>query len=409
MEKEEITQISTRLMASTGDELGLLGFGCMRFPKKGRRFDMEAVEQMLRHAIAAGVNYFDTAYMYGGSEEALGAVLAKAGPDGQRLREKVNIATKMPIMMIRTREAMDEKLAISLRRLQTDYVDYYLVHGISSLAQWDKLKQLGACEFLEKQRDEGKIRHIGFSWHGNLFEFRQVVDDYPWDFCQIQYNYVDEHTQAGTEGLQYAAQKGLGIVVMEPLRGGTLADKLPSKAAQLVSKHKDEQGRVRSAAYWGMRWVMEKPEVNVVLSGMNAMEQLTENIAAANDSTPGSLGAADAAMIQNIVAIYNENNRVPCTGCSYCMPCPSGVDIPTCLSYYNSKTVFGGASNDLRYLLYTGGKQPGRASQCEKCGACETKCPQHIPIMDTLADAAKTMEKPWLVAPAALVIKLMGR
>jgi len=370
---------------------------------------MEAAEQLVTRAIAGGVNYFDTAYLYPGSEEALGKVLAIPGPGGGKLRDSVNIATKLPIIIIKTREGMDEKFFASLKRLRTDYIDYYLIHSLSSFDDWEMAKKLGICDFIEKQRSAGRIKHIGFSWHGNLADFRQVVDDYGWDFCQIQYNYVDEHFQAGTGGLRYAAKKGLGIVIMEPLRGGALAGKLPPKAAQIINDYKDESGKARSAAYWGLRWVMDKPEVSVVLSGMNAMGQLAENIVASADSIPGALSPADAGMIDSVAAVYREKVKVPCTGCSYCLPCPHGVDIPTCLSSYNNKAVFGGVANDFRYVMNTGGKNPGRASQCKQCGACEKKCPQHLEIMSSLFDIAKAMEKPWLTIPMALVMKLMGR
>ena len=409
MGQDNIAKTSLRHMASTGDELSLLGFGCMRFPKKGLRIDMEASEPLIRRAIEAGVNYFDTAYMYSGSEEALGAILAKTGADGRKLRDKVNIATKLPAVMIRSREDMDDKFNTSLKRLRTDYVDYYLMHSLSSFGDWDRLKRLGALDFIDRQRAAGRIRHIGFSWHGNLSNFRRVVDDYGWGFCMIQYNYIDTHYQAGTEGLKYAAAKGLGIVIMEPLRGGTLAGNLPPRAAKIINDYKGADGKTASAAYWGLRWVMDKPEVHVVLSGMSTIGQLTENIAAAADSRPGSLSAPDAKAIDSVAAEYRSKTKVSCTGCSYCVPCPYGVDIPTCLSYYNDKAVFGGRFNDIMYLVRTGGATPGRASQCIKCGVCEKKCPQQLHIMDNLSDAAKTMEKPWLTIPVSLAMRIMGR
>lgn len=393
----------TRHMARTDQDLGILGYGCMRFSRKyGTVVDLEKAERQVLAAIEGGVNYFDTAYIYPGNEEAIGTILAKSD-NGQRRRERVNLATKLPIMMVKSREDMDAFLGKSLSRLKTDYVDYYLMHSINCWGDWERVKQLGVLDFIEQVQRDGRVRHIGFSWHGNLNDFKRVVDDYPWAFCQIQYNYLDENFQAGTEGLHYAAEKGLGVIVMEPLRGGMLIDKMPVQVKKIIQAYNAETGLERSPAEWGLRWVWNHPEVTLLLSGMNEDAHVAENLRVAADTVPGSLSDADLAMIASARAVFEARLKVGCTGCSYCMPCPHHVDIPQCFAHYNSWAMFGGLTTVVSYAFaMRGRKGPFGASHCKRCGACERKCPQNIPIMDMLSAMSKDMEKWWVRALSRL-------
>ena len=405
-------QVLKRTMPGTGDEISALGFGCMRFKRNLAATDMAKAEQQVRLAIDSGVNYFDTAYLYPGSEKALGTILAKTDEHGVKLRGRVFVATKLPIIMVKSREDMDKYLGTSLERLGMDYVDYYLVHNIGSIEAWESVKELGVIDFLEKAKAAGKIGHIGFSWHGNLQNFRKVIDDYSWEFCQIQYNYLDENFQAGTEGLKYAAAKGVGIIVMEPLRGGMIVGKMPPEAKRVIDGYTDGSGAKRSPAEWALRWVFDHPEVTCVLSGMNDAAQVEENAKAAADSAPGSLSADDLSMIESVRDVFQNAIRVNCTGCAYCMPCPHGVDIPFSLSALNSFAMFGGMNAKIMYnfgLRATKNKPSGLASACKKCGACEPKCPQSLPIVKALEETAKTMESPFYRAAIGIASKFMGR
>jgi predicted aldo/keto reductase-like oxidoreductase len=365
----------------------------MRFKRKLGSIDLAKAEQQVARALAAGVNYFDTAYLYPGSEKATGQLLNKADALGRR-RDRVFLATKLPTMLVRSREDMDRMLGVSLERLGTDHIDYYLMHNLNSLAGWQRLVDLGAADFIEKAQKSGRIRHIGFSWHGNLHEFRLVTDAYPWAFCQIQYNYLDEHFQAGTEGLRYAAAKGLGIIVMEPLRGGSLAHQVPPEAKKLFAAAREAGGHARSAAEWALRWVWDHPEVGLALSGMNETRQVEENVRVAADARAGTFSPEDDALIAAVRDVFRTAIKVDCTGCSYCMPCPYGVDIPTCFAYYNSFAAFGTLKPKFNYAFATrpSGGRPRRASACTGCGACARKCPQHLPIPDLLPDVAKVLE-----------------
>ncbi|MCL1896384.1 MAG: aldo/keto reductase [Clostridiales bacterium] len=412
MEKGFImAQILTRTMPGTGDEISILGFGCMRFKRNLASTDMEKAEQQVRLAIEAGVNYFDTAYAYPGSEKAIGSILAKTDGEGKKLRDRVFIATKLPLMMVKSRENMDRCLDTSLERLGMTYIDYYLVHSLNSFTDWERGKQLGVIDFLEKAKADGKIGHIGFSWHGNQKNFRDIIDDYGWEFCQIQYNYLDEHFQAGTEGMKYAAAKGVGVIVMEPLRGGMIVGKMPAEAKKIIDSYKDASGKKRSPAEWALRWVWDHPEVTCALSGMNDIAQVEENALTAQDALPGALTDADHEMIGRVKGIFQNTVNIGCTGCAYCMPCPHGVDIPFCFSAYNSHAMFGGISPKFSYnftLRPTKTKPSGRASACKKCGVCETKCPQHLPIMKGLEETARKMENPLTTAMIGVAGKFIG-
>ena len=369
-----------------GNDLSVLGFGCMRFAKKGAKTDMLEVERELLTAIRAGINYFDTAYVYPGSEAALGEILAK-----HNLRERVYIATKLPHYLIKKSSDLDRIFNEQLARLKTDYIDYYLIHMLSDIASWERLRGLGIEEWIEKKKKSGKIRQIGFSFHGSANAFREVLDAYSWEFCQIQYNYLDENSQAGRRGLHYAAKKGLPVIIMEPLRGGRLADKLPKKAKKIFEKHEPK----RSPAEWAFHWLWDQPEVTCVLSGMNSMEMLRENIRAACRARAGGLNDAGRAMFADVVAAINAKMKVPCTGCGYCMPCPADVDIPGAFAAYNRRYTDSRFWGFIDYTICTALRQNGTgASGCKKCGKCEPHCPQGIAIREELTKVQKTMEGP---------------
>lgn len=385
-----------REMGKTGDRVSILGYGCMRFPKKKRTIDQKRTEQQVISAIEQGVNYFDTAYMYLQSESTLGRILAGG------YRHKVFIATKLPLPLVHSLKDMERLLDTQLKRLQTDYIDYYLMHSLVTTEGWKRLKQIGTIEFLEKARQAGKIRRIGFSYHGEIEQFKEIVDDYAWDACLIQYNYMDEYHQAGKEGLVYAASRGLGAAIMEPLRGGLLAKKMPPPLEALFAQHEV----IRTPAEWALRWVWNHPEVSVVLSGMNEESQLAENIRVANTATPYSLSDSELKLLGEVKQTIINMIRVSCTGCGYCMPCPAGVDILKCFDFYNSKHLFNDKLYQFAYLAQTGGidgGQPSYASLCRDCGKCEEHCPQGLSIRKQLSEVAKEMERFYFKPAIALM------
>ena len=365
-----------------GKQISQLGYGCMRFTKKGGSIDFDKAEKEVMLAIEQGVNYFDTAYIYPGSEDCLGKILEK-----NKCREKVCIATKLPQYMLRSAAAIDKTFNEELSRLRTDYIDYYLMHMFTDIAEWEKLKGLGIEDWIARQKAEGKIRNIGFSYHGETEMFLKILDSYDWDFCQIQYNYLDEHTQAGRRGLQAAAAKGIPVVIMEPLRGGKLVN-LPDKAKDVLNA--DSHGY--TPAELGLRWLWDQPEVSCVLSGMNSEEMVNENIRIASDATPGHLTEEDFAVVEEIKRIIREREKVGCTGCRYCMPCPKGVDIPGIFYYYNLMYMEKKTPARFEFVQNMGiRKEPGFASQCIGCGKCETHCPQNIPIREKLKEADRKL------------------
>jgi predicted aldo/keto reductase-like oxidoreductase len=386
-----------RPMGKTGDQVSILGYGCMRFPLKDKRIDEERTERQVVGAIEQGVNYFDAAYSYRHIEAALGKILA------QGYRDRVLIATKLPLMLINSAQGMERILATSLQRLQTDHIDYYLMHALNTLEGWHRARQLGVDGFLERAKAQGQVRHVGFSYHGDRDQFRAIVDDYPWDFCQIQYNYLDEHFQAGKEGLEYAASKGLGVVVMEPLRGGNLVGRMPAAIQQLWAQAPVQ----RTPAEWALRWVWNHPEVSTVLSGMNEEAHIEENLRIASEATADSLSAEDLRLIAEVGAKIAELQPVGCTGCGYCMPCPAGVNIPYCFSMYNTKHLFQERGAQFPYLAYTcgmDGGQPSYASLCRDCGVCETKCPQRLPIRRHLREVTEEMQT-WYFLPLVRTLR----
>ena len=382
-----------------GEKLSVLGYGCMRFPRKGGGIDKAETERQLLHAIDLGVNYFDTAYIYPGSEEILGEILHKNG-----LREKVNIATKLPHYLMKDAESVEKCFRQQLSRLKTGYVDYYLMHMLPDATVWERLKSMGILEWLREKKESGAIRNVGFSYHGDSGRFIELLNTYDWDFCQIQYNYLDENTQAGRRGLNAAAEKNIPVVIMEPLRGGRLAGGLPDKAKAVFEAAEPK----RSPAEWALRWLWDQEAVTVVLSGMNSIGMIDENAEAADSAHVGDFGEGEKELFKNAVAAIHEKVKVGCTGCGYCMPCPAGVDIPGCFRCYNNRYVEGWFSGIREYVMCTTIKRKlSNAALCKKCGKCERHCPQNIPIRDELDNVKKSMEGPIYKAAAWIVRKFI--
>jgi len=373
-----------------GDRLSILGYGCMRFTRRGPGIDIDKAEQEIMEAIQTGVNYFDTAYFYSGSEAALGEILKR-----NRCRKQVNIATKLPQFLVRTPAAIEKYFQEQLKRLQTNYIDYYLMHMLTDVASWEKLVGFGIQEWIAEKKASGQIRHIGFSFHGNTDMFLQVLDAYDWDFCMIQYNYMDEYSQVGKKGLQAASEKGLPVFIMEPLRGGKLVSLLPQGAKKAIAEH----NKKRSAAEWALRWLWNQNEVTCVLSGMNSLDMLRENVRVASDVAAGELTPEDFALIDQIKTSINQTIKVNCTGCAYCMPCPKGVDIPGAFRCYNLIYTEGKRSAVMEYFMVTAGRKNAcDVSQCVDCGKCEQHCPQEIAIRRELKQAGRELETPFYKA-----------
>lgn len=369
-----------------GNKLSILGYGCMRFSQKGGKIDMEKAEKEIMAAYEAGVNYFDTAYIYRGSEAVLGEVLEKNG-----IRDKVNIATKLPHYMIKSRDDAEKYFQEELRRLRTDHVDYYLMHMLTDVKTWERLRSIGIDSWIKEKMDSGAIRQIGFSYHGNSDMFCKLIDANDWDFCLIQYNYLDENSQAGRKGLHYASQKGLPVMIMEPLRGGKLVNNLPDKAKKLFAEYPIK----RTPAEWAFRWLWNQPEVTCVLSGMNSLEMVQENVRNASTAVAGEFTDNEENLLKEVVKAINEKMKVGCTGCGYCMPCPKNVDIPGTFSAYNKRYSDGKYAAWNEYLMCTVmRKDATSASNCVGCGLCEKHCPQHINIRQELKNASKALEGP---------------
>jgi len=368
-----------RKMNTAKEKLSILGFGCMRLPVTADgHIDEEQSTDMIRYAIDNGVNYIDTAYPYlnGESEPFVGRALAGG------YRKKVNLATKLPSWLIKSREDMDKYLDEQLSRLKTDHIDFYLVHGLNSMF-WENLSTLRVTEFLDDAIADGRIRYAGFSFHDNLPLFKEIIDSYEWTFTQIQYNFMDEQYQAGTKGLEYAAKKGLGIIVMEPIRGGLLSRDLKgiSEIWQTAEKHHEP-------AEWALRWVWNHPEVTVVLSGMSSPEQVRQNMTLAETGLPDSLTKKELGLFGKVKKELKKRIIIPCTGCRYCVPCPHGVSIPECFEMFNRGHIYEDDADARQlYTMFLGGffdGIPHYASCCQKCGECEEKCPQNLPIRENL-------------------------
>jgi len=362
----------------TGNQLSALGLGCMRFPR-----NKSETEKLILDAIDGGVNYFDTAYIYPNSEATLGEILAKYNK-----RKDVYIATKLPLFMGKSAAVYEKIFQEQLRRLQTDYIDYYFMHSITDMAHWQNYLDHGIVAWLNEKRAAGQIKHVGFSYHGTYQEFVKVLDSYDWEFCMIQYNYYDEHYQAGRAGLDAAAAKGIAVMIMEPLLGGALANGLPQRAKDVF--HKADASM--SPVDWAFHWLWHQPAVTVVLSGMGSSEQLKQNIASASNFTP--LADDDFSVYAQVKNIFSESYKIPCTGCNYCLPCPQGINIPGCFSSYNTSYFQGYVRGASLYYTTTGimKKNPNSPHKCNQCGKCEKHCPQHIPIRQDIKKVAKRFE-----------------
>lgn len=369
-----------------GNKISVLGFGCMRFSQKGGKIDFDKAEREIMEAYKAGVNYYDTAYIYSGSEALIGEIFEKNG-----IRDKINIATKLPQYMIKSLDNIEKCFNEELKRLRTDYIDYYLMHMLTDVKSWERLKNLGIEEWIQKKKQSGQIRQIGFSYHGNSDMFCKLIDAYDWDFCMIQYNYLDEHSQAGRTGLNYAASKGIPVLIMEPLRGGRLVTNLPDKAKKLFENYKIK----RTPAEWAFRWLWNQPEIMCVLSGMNSVDMIQENVKNASTSEIGELFEDDEKLLKEVVEAISEKMKVGCTGCRYCMPCPKSVDIPGTFSAYNKCYSDGKYVGLKEYIMCTLlRKDSTSASNCIECGKCEQHCPQGIDIRKELKNAKKELEGP---------------
>lgn len=369
-----------------GNKISLLGFGCMRLPQTAGIINKAEAEKQIMAAYNAGVNYFDTAYIYPGSESAIGEIFEKNG-----IRKNINIATKLPHYLIKTREGLDKLFNEELKRLRTDYIDYYLMHMLADIESLEKLKSIGIIEWIQEKKASGQIRQIGFSYHGNSDMYCKLLDAYDWDFSLIQYNYMDENTQAGRRGLEYSASKGLPVFIMEPLRGGKLVNKLPQEALDVFANHTKQH----TPAQWAFKWLFNQKAVTCVLSGMNSMEMVLDNVNTASTTYAGSLTAEDNNMLKQVSAAINSKMKVGCTACGYCMPCPAGVDIPGTFAAYNRRYTESKFWGFVEYTICTAlRKDATSASKCIDCGKCERHCPQSIEIRNELKNAAKELETP---------------
>lgn len=390
-----------RINPKNGDRISALGLGCMRFPgyQLGRP-DQRAAEAIIARAVERGVNYLDTAYLYPGNEACVGLALERLG-----LRDQVLLATKLPHASCKAPEDFDRFLDEQLRRLRTDHVDYYLVHNITSPAQWERVCALGIEAWIARQKETGRIRRIGFSFHGAAADFPVLLDAFAWDFCQIQYNYANERYQAGTAGLHAAAARGLAVFVMEPLLGGRLAGKLPDRAKRVLEQAVDPD--LATPADWALAWVWDHPEVTMLLSGMGSPDEVDANAARAERALPGSLTQAQHTTIAQVVGEFERANRVPCTGCSYCMPCPRGVNIPGAFAAYNASYAHSWFTGMQQYFTASAVRtsEPRLVSNCVRCGACARHCPQQIDIPARLDDVRRRLQP----GPVNVALKLLSR
>ncbi|MCL1815295.1 MAG: aldo/keto reductase [Treponema sp.] len=391
-----------RIDKKSGQKLSVLGLGCMRFPRSLGAIDMKKAESIIMTSIEQGINYFDTAWMYPGSEEALGTVLEK-----NRSRNKIYIATKLPSMMVKKTEDLDRFFSEELNHLRTDHVDYYLIHNLPDFISWEYLVKLGIEPWIAAKKKNGQIKQIGFSFHGTAGEFLKILAAYPWEFTQIQYNYSDENYQAGVRGLKKAAET-MPVIIMEPLLGGKLAGNLPPEAQNIfrtADRHDD------SPAAWGLRWVWNQSEAAVVLSGMTTPAQVIENAALADACPAGSLTAEELEIYGRVREVFNKAYKIHCTGCAYCMPCPREINIAGCFAAYNTSYSMGWSAGIKQYIMNTGIVSVKRSGpvNCTSCGSCQSRCPQNIPIIENLKQVRRRMEP----LPVRAIIKaaraIMGR
>lgn len=379
-----------RKMPKCDDELSVLGYGCMRFPTIRGKIDVETSVAQLRLAIDNGVNYLDTAYPYhfGQSESFLGEHVLKDG-----YREKVYIATKLPSYLVRKEEDLDKFINKQLEKLKVDYIDYYLLHTLNKKS-WENLLDFGILEWMDKIKETGKVRYMGFSFHEEHSYFNRIVDAYDWDFCQVQYNLLDEYYQAGIEGIEYAASKGLGIIVMEPLRGGMLVDKIPDS----VQKIYDTADVKRTPVDWALSFIYNNPNVHVILSGMNKNEHIKENIEIASTTHPNTLTEKELKILDDVKDEYQNLLEIGCTGCRYCLPCPAKIDIPDAFKATNNVKMFGKWQGRMFYLnqIAFGLEKPRYTSNCIECGKCEEHCPQNLEIRKDFKKVEKYVETPFV-------------
>lgn len=376
-----------RQMKNTDEEVSILGFGCMRFPVINgdeKKIDIKKSEAMLDYAIDHGVNYLDTAWPYHqeASEVFVGNYLEK-----RNLRDDVYLATKLPSWLIKKREDMDLYLNKQLKRLKTDYIDFYLIHSLNAKS-WKNLKDNGIFDFMKDVKEKGIVKHIGFSFHDELSVFKEIVDDYDgWEFTQIQLNYLDEEEQAGLEGMHYARERGLGIIIMEPLRGGNIVGDIPEDIAAIW----DEAENKKPYPEWALKYLWNKPEVDLVLSGMSHIDHVKGNVKYAEDSHVNCLNDQERALIQRVKTKYLEKIEVPCTNCKYCMPCPYGVNIPRAFRGLNEAKLFENVEQSKKEYLNAVGEEH-LASKCTECNVCIEKCPQHINIPTDLKKVVNMFE-----------------
>jgi len=392
-----------RVDKKSGNELSILGLGCMRFPGAFGT-DMQKTEELVMHAIDKGVNYFDTAWIYPGSEEALGTILAK-----NNVRFKAFIATKLPLILFKNQSTsvdFDKYFNQSLERLKTDYIDYYLMHMITDMDHWNKVKSWGIENWIAQKKKSGQIKKVGFSFHGNASEFIKIINDYDWDIVTIQYNYFDENYQAGVTGLRAASEK-MPVVVMEPLLGGKLATGLPKEAVKIFKQANENLSPVG----WALNWIWNQKEVTTLISGMSTIKQLDENVRLAEYASVGMLNDSHKIVYKDVLNSINRGYKVKCTGCNYCMPCPVGVNIPGCFSAYNASYSMGYIEGLKQFAVSTGmtAVKSGSPGLCINCGKCEPLCPQRIPIMKELIPVKKRMEPFFIRFIGACARAFLGR
>jgi len=385
-----------RIDNKSKNKLSILGYGCMRFPKRRGKFDPVETEKLVLHAIEQGINYFDTAYIYGDSEKVFGSIIKK-----HELRNKIFLATKMPLLLIKNKTDFDKYFNKQLKRLQTDYIDYYLMHMITTIEQWEKMCALGIEKWIKEKQKQGKIKQIGFSFHGSQTDFMKIIDAYNWDFCLIQYNYMNENYQAGKAGMIKAYKKGMTVMIMEPLLGGRLAVNLPKKIIEEFKKADDNL----TPAAWALNWLWNQKEITLLLSGMSNMDQLEKNIETASNAQINMLKKQEKETITKVIQMFRESYKITCTGCNYCMPCPKSINIPAVFSSYNTYYVIGKIEGLKQYFMstaVTSGKNVS-VKNCIQCGICEKACPQNIKIIKELKRCQKKIEPWWLRVPLKLV------
>ncbi|MCL2248572.1 MAG: aldo/keto reductase [Oscillospiraceae bacterium] len=388
-----------RLDKKSGNKLSALGLGCMRLPGGFGRIDMQKSEALIMRAIEGGVNFFDTAYLYPGSEVALGTILEK-----NKAREKVYIGTKLPLFKCHSYEDFDKLFNEELERLRTNYIDYYFMHNLSGLHDWKRLCELGVEKWIAEKKAEGKIKQLGFSFHGLKDQFVKLIDAYEWDFCMIQYNYININYQAGRDGLKYAHSKDIPVIIMEPLLGGRLVNDLPPTAVNLL-KQSDPNA---TSASWALRWIWHQSEPTVLLSGMSDMAQLDENLALAVNSEPECMTDDELKIIEKVADIFQESYKIPCTGCNYCLPCPKGINIPDSFLAYNTSYTISRFAGITQYATTTGGfNTTFSLYDCTKCGHCEKHCPQNIAIVERILEVRKRMEPLWYRTAIKIAKKVM--